>query len=838
MYSCGAVPGVRFAGLRACVLPWLVAAVGLLTVAPAPSAEAQSVRGTVRDAGGVPVPGVVVQAVDTAGAIVGRSLSNAQGEFLVALREPGSYTIRTLRIGFRPVVSEPIALSVGQQVTRHVELTGIPVALGSVRIDTRSVCAGVKGDSAAAAFSAWEQVRIALDATELTAGAALRTTVVTYNRTLDALGRTVVKQDAAVHTGVVRQPWLERPIEVLRRDGYVIDEGAKGTTYFAPGLSTLASDAFLADHCLRFGASEDGSHYVVTFEPNADRRRAVDVRGTARIDKASSELRSLSFSYTNLPYEQERAAGGRMEFVRMQNGTWAIARWNIRMPIMTQRIRSVDMGGPALVVDELRVGGGELIAALSGTDTVWAGAPLVLAGTIRDSVSGAPVQNARAALVGTALQGTTDPRGRFAIPGVLPGEYMVEVRTDGLDSFGAVYQMPISFTDSASRVEVLLPTAQQIAATLCGSARAGSSRLGTGLVIGRARVRGDTVPPTDLKVVAEWADISVRNAAGSASVNRVLRWMDAKTDSSGGFRLCGVPTNTALTITGSAGSASAAPIELRVPGGQFVRTEIVLDADTPPLSSFSGAVTDSAGNGVPGVEVLLPELSVAATTDSTGRVRLLGIVPGHHRVIARRVGFGALDTEIEFVANRTTERHIVLARIAILAEARVEASGANLPLSFDEHRKTGLGTFITRDALEAQESRRLSDILRVVPGLGVVNGRGSQGWVLGSRTSPSLGATGPRRDATGAVQQTSPTIYFPEAFEARSGMTAGCYARVYLNDALMNPEMPARPFDVNAIPPTSIEAIEYYAGPSETPIKYARLNSSCGVLVIHSRRSP
>ncbi len=35
-----------------------------------------------------------------------------------------------------------------------------------------------------------------------------------------------------------------------------------------------------------------------------------------------------------------------------------------------------------------------------------------------------------------------------------------------------------------------------------------------------------------------------------------------------------------------------------------------------------------------------------------------------------------------------------------------------------------------------------------------------------------------------------------------------------------------------------IEAIEFYSSPAQTPSKYSRLNSRCGVYVIHTRRPP
>jgi hypothetical protein len=45
-------------------------------------------------------------------------------------------------------------------------------------------------------------------------------------------------------------------------------------------------------------------------------------------------------------------------------------------------------------------------------------------------------------------------------------------------------------------------------------------------------------------------------------------------------------------------------------------------------------------------------------------------------------------------------------------------------------------------------------------------------------------------------------------------------------------------FDVNSLQPDQIEAVEYYAGPSQTPMEYSTLNAVCGVLVIWTRRTP
>jgi len=49
---------------------------------------------------------------------------------------------------------------------------------------------------------------------------------------------------------------------------------------------------------------------------------------------------------------------------------------------------------------------------------------------------------------------------------------------------------------------------------------------------------------------------------------------------------------------------------------------------------------------------------------------------------------------------------------------------------------------------------------------------------------------------------------------------------------------PTEPWDINQIPPDQVEAIEYYASAAQTPMRYSRMASSCGVVVIWTRRDP
>src|SRR5205823_5940267 len=132
----------------------------------------------------------------------------------------------------------------------------------------------------------------------------------------------------------------------------------------------------------------------------------------------------------------------------------------------------------------------------------------------------------------------TNDAGKFSITGVLPGNYTIEVRTPSLDSVNAVSESAIAFADNSTEVELRVPTGAQITTKICGPGRLPSP----GIIVGVVTNRGDTTPQRNAAVSVEWTGLSIQNDAVEKS--RYSR--DAKTDSTGSFRVCGVPVNTAL----------------------------------------------------------------------------------------------------------------------------------------------------------------------------------------------------------------------------------------------------------------------------------------------------
>lgn len=257
------------------------------------------------------------------------------------------------------------------------------------------------------------------------------------------------------------------------------------------------------------------------------------------------------------------------------------------------------------------------------------------------------------------------------------------------------------------------------------------------------------------------------------------------------------------------------------------------------LATLSGLVTDSAGLPLANATVTIDALRLTARAGDRGEYRLTAIPLGTHLVTARAVGYEPATLTIDFpaVAERTRTFAMRLTR-TILDSVEVKATRTDPRMAeFEENRKLGLGHFITSDQLRKQEGQRLSSIVAMIPGLGLVNGRANQAWILSKRKVGSGGGRcRPWDEGRGSLPPRGGSIFIPSRAEMSQGITCACYAQVYMDGQLMNPGMPADPFDVNSIPTHQIEAIEYYSGPSQTPSKYSRLNSPCGVYVMHTRR--
>lgn len=783
------------------------------------SLPAQTVSGTVR-AGGIAVPGVLVSLVDSRDSIVTRSLTDPSGRYRLMTPVAGTYRVRTLRIGFRPAMSDTMRLPPAATRVFDVNLDAVALALSTVRIvGTRSCVDDAAG--APETFAVWEQARAALAATILTRDqASVRATRLTFQRVLDAGGRRVLAQDAAVGTGTVGQPWVATPAESLRARGYVVEQG-DSTAYRAPGLELLASAAFLSDHCFRLVASPADSLIGVAFEPAPTRQRVSEIAGTLWLHRASAELRSLEYRFVNVSREVADAeAGGGAAFARLANGGWLITKWHLRMPVIAWARgpglpRVAARAGAQPQVTSVMVVGGELVAVTSNEspiDTLWMGARLTLRGIVSDSATGAPIAAAELTLPGFPGNGAvTDAAGTFAISSVFPGNYTIEIRTPSLDSVNALTALPLSFADTTEPVRIRVPNATQLAVAMCG-VQLSAVGAAQGIVFGTVRRANDSTPVPNATLVAEWIE----------GPSQELRWKDGRSDARGNYRFCGIPVGRTVVVRAANDSGSAEPVVAAIAANRrFTRAELAIDPSMVPTASFVGTVMADTVSPRPlgGAEVAIPALAKSVRSDARGAFRLRDIPPGNHEVTVRKIGFGAAVDTLAFVSNGMEQRRVVLSPMTTLNEVVVTAERRDPRMDlFEAHRRLGLGQFLTRADIAPYEWQSLGGILRRLASVDVQEAGPGRAYVATTRGPKSV----TRR------------CY---AREQSSIDCNRCYPAVYLDGIML---YSGRESDyatnINNFPPHQVEAIELYVGPAQVPAEYSGLNTVCGVLVIHTRR--
>jgi hypothetical protein len=549
----------------------------LLAVLLPAYASAQSIRGAVVGrADSVPVPGAVVQLINSAGEISARALTNERGEFRLVAPAPGSYRLRTLRIGYRPTTSDAVELTGGQEVVRTLAVANVVFALDTVRVVRRSTCK-LGADSALATYAIWEQIRTALNAAAISVGQEdVGATLVVYERTLDARNaKRVLNSTSYLHTGNTNKLWTSLSADSLHRVGYVA-EFRSWTVYSAPDIDALLSAEFQEDHCFRIAEKSDAAQLGLSFEPTRERKRIPEIKGTVWLDRKTSELRRMEFRYTNISRMlTSGSSGGEMEFIRMKNGRWAISRWYIQMPVLVRSLPSDNsayyMAAERVRIAALQRSGGELAVVTSGADTLWSRAPMVLYGTVVDSLSGRSVPYARVTLGGTTRQAVADVSGRFSIAGMLPGQYTLQVQTSTLDSLGTTWHTPVEFADESEVYLARMPTVDALVESLCPAPPA----RGTGILVGAIKVTGDSQPARDLDVRAEWIEGQV-DPRSNVIMKRTPHALEVRTDANGTFRICGIPIDAQIHVRTALSDGIAARGRI-VPGTRFTRIDVVSD---------------------------------------------------------------------------------------------------------------------------------------------------------------------------------------------------------------------------------------------------------------------
>lgn len=227
-------------------------------------------------------------------------------------------------------------------------------------------------------------------------------------------------------------------------------------------------------------------------------------------------------------------------------------------------------------------------------------------------------------------------------------------------------------------------------------------------------------------------------------------------------------------------------------------------------------LTDVGGAPVIGAEVAIPALSLTTVTDSSGGYSLARVPSGSHEVQVRRLGYTLMAHTVQFAEAQTVLRTFYLNRPQTLDTVVVTDTRPAI-VSFEEHRRRGLGDFITREQLAKQEGRRMHEVLAQLPAVEI------------QHTSGGTFVSNTRRETAISRNLPGGKVGVPEK--------SYCYPVVYLDGVLVyRGRLDEPPFNINSISVAGTEAIEYYASSALAPMRYSPPHVTCGILVVHTRR--
>ena len=244
----------------------------------------------------------------------------------------------------------------------------------------------------------------------------------------------------------------------------------------------------------------------------------------------------------------------------------------------------------------------------------------------------------------------------------------------------------------------------------------------------------------------------------------------------------------------------AVPRQLAVAGLFGLLTALPVAANAQ--GTLRGVVVDSASRApVSSADVAITALHMVTRADSLGRFTLSRLPKGPVEVSIRRLGYQP-QRETMFLTGGSNDSVLIalVAQPAVLSAVNVSAGERRrrqMVEDFYLRRARGIGTFVTREDLEARHARLATDALNM-PGIALQRTRYGM-------TVRFMGTSNARRDCM-------PTLWV---------------------DGQRAPNM-----ELDDIPVNDIEGIELYHGPSTTPAQFWQgntNNASCGTIVVWSR---
>ena len=284
----------------------LLAAVLLLRLSATPDAIGQgaTVQGQARaEQGGAPVPFALVRlvradSIPLPSASPAEGITNADGRYRFDGVAPGRYRVQLQRIGFRPLLSDPVQVAAGATVTLDLRVASQPLVMPPVTV-TADVCVPAdKLKEHPQLQTLWQQARD---------GASVRTALMARFRyhVLSHEESYELKAEGPTAPGTLDQPYFSDPRwavkNAARRREQMLSRGyyAPNDGFHVPNELDVLHDDFLKTHCLVSAVVHGVGEVGVRFRPIPTRRNFLDVFGTIWLDSATYLARRIELEYVD-----------------------------------------------------------------------------------------------------------------------------------------------------------------------------------------------------------------------------------------------------------------------------------------------------------------------------------------------------------------------------------------------------------------------------------------------------------------------------------------------------------------------------------------------------------
>ena len=405
-----------------------------------------------------------------------------------------------------------------------------------------------------------------------------------------------------------------------------------------------------------------------------------------------------------------------------------------------------------------------------------------LTGRVVDSTHARPLTGARVVAVGTDARdavsraATTDSAGRYRIDSLPAGRYAVGLESPLLDSL-EIALSPREVTLGAGQtatIDLAFPPSAKLLGALCPGITLPAQ---TGVLLGHVVDAESENPLADAVLALSWQERGVdRYTLKPVNAERTA---SATADSSGWYRLCGVPTDTWLSLQlqykGGAGpviramvgdtlgvavrylsfavsslrpepdSAAARPVPSNSPAPASTAPTV---ADAPALLSgtakLTGIVRGTGDVPLASAEVRVRGARGTGKTDVVGRYTLTELPDGTQVLDVRHVGYAPAEVSVELRSGVMVTSDVRMQRVVNLDSIRVVATRVRYK-EFNEMQKNKImGVFLGPDEMEWRwRVAYSSDVIKLIPGYKIVgegrnqrviNGRGAEVF----RCSPNI----------------------------------------------------------------------------------------------------